>query len=132
MKIAAITDDEKTISQHFGRALYYMVLMVEDGKVVGRERRDKPGHHQFAAHEHHEEHHGAGHGTDGASHFKHLSMAEVISDCDVLLCGGMGMGAYESMRSLNIEPVITDLHDIDEAVLAYIDGKMVNRTDRLH
>jgi predicted Fe-Mo cluster-binding NifX family protein len=29
MKIAAITDDGKTISQHFGRAAYYMVLLLK-------------------------------------------------------------------------------------------------------
>jgi predicted Fe-Mo cluster-binding NifX family protein len=33
MKIAVITDDGKTISQHFGRAPYYMVFSIE-GKLV--------------------------------------------------------------------------------------------------
>ena len=31
MKIAATTDDEATISQHFGRAPYYLVTTVENG-----------------------------------------------------------------------------------------------------
>jgi len=48
MKIAAITDDGVTISQHFGRAPYYAVLTVEEGRVVRRELREKPGHRQFA------------------------------------------------------------------------------------
>jgi predicted Fe-Mo cluster-binding NifX family protein len=55
MKIAVVTDDGKMISQHFGRAVHYLVLTVEDGKITRRELRDKPGHHQFAAgaaHEH--------------------------------------------------------------------------------
>ena len=34
MKLAVITDDGKTISQHFGRAVYYAILAVEDGQVV--------------------------------------------------------------------------------------------------
>ena len=34
MKIAVITDDEKTISQHFGRAPYYMVFTIEDGHII--------------------------------------------------------------------------------------------------
>ena len=38
MKIAFITDDEKTISQHFGRAPYYLVITVEDGKETNREK----------------------------------------------------------------------------------------------
>ena len=43
IKIAAITDDGQTISQHFGRAAYYAVLTIEDGKIIAREQREKMG-----------------------------------------------------------------------------------------
>ena len=132
MKIAAITDDGKTISQHFGRAPYYLVLTIEEGKIVNRETRNKMGHTQFEIQAHAEESHGAGHGMDSSSHNKHVSMAETIADCQALLCGGMGRGAYESMRKLNIQPVVTDLSDIDAAVQAYIDGKLVDHIELLH
>jgi transcriptional regulator with XRE-family HTH domain/predicted Fe-Mo cluster-binding NifX family protein len=132
MKIAVITDDGKSISQHFGRAPYYLVLTIEEGKVVSREMRDKMGHNQFSGQPHTEEPHGAGHGMDSASHNKHASMAETIADCKALLCGGMGMGAYESMRRLNIQPVVTELLDIDTAAQAFIDGKLVDHTELLH
>ena len=132
MKIAVITEDGKTISQHFGRAPYYMVLTIEDGKIVNREMRDKMGHTHFQEQAHSEESHGAGHGMDTASHNKHISMAQAIDDCKALLCGGMGMGAYESMRQLNIQPVVTDLSDIDVAVQAFIDGKLIDHTELLH
>ena len=69
---------------------------------------------------------------DSASHDKHVSMAEVIADCKALLYGGMGMGAYENMRRLNIRPMMTDLSDIDVAVQAFIDGKLIDRTELLH
>jgi transcriptional regulator with XRE-family HTH domain/predicted Fe-Mo cluster-binding NifX family protein len=132
MKIAVITDNGKTISQHFGRAPYYLVLTIEEGKVIEREMRDKMGHSQFAAQ--HGEHgdHEIDHGMDASSHGKHLSMAETIADCKALICGGMGMGAYNSMRSLNIQPIVTDLVSIDEAVKAFIDGKLVDHTEFLH
>ena len=58
------------------------------------------------------------------SHKKHASMAETISDCKALICGGMGMGAYESIRQLNIKPIVTDMNEIDIAVQAFIDGKI--------
>ena len=132
MKIAVITEDGKTISQHFGRAPYYLVLTIEEGKIVNREMRDKLGHNQFSAQTHVEEPHASGHGTDSASHDKHISMAETIADCKVLLCGGMGMGAYESMRRLNIQPVVTELRDIDIAVQAFIEGKLIDQTELLH
>jgi len=132
MKIAVITDDGKTISQHFGRAPNYLVLTIEEGKIVNREMRDKMGHKQFSAQPLAEEPHTAGHGMDSASHNKHISMAEVIADCRALLCGGMGNGAYESMRRLNIQPVVTDLRDIDVAAQAFIDGKLIDHTELLH
>ncbi len=132
MKVAAITDDGKTISQHFGRAPYYMVFTIEEGKITNREQRNKLGHNQFSSQPHEEHNHGAGHGNDPQTHSKHVSMAEAIADCEAVLCGGMGMGAYESMRQLNIKPVVTDLNDIDTAVQAYIEGKLIDHTEMLH
>jgi predicted Fe-Mo cluster-binding NifX family protein len=132
MKIAAITEDGTTISQHFGRAPYYLVVTVEAGKIVDRQLREKLGHAQFTNEPHPVEQPGQPHGMDEISHNKHLRMAEAIADCEALLCRGMGMGAYESMKQANIRPVVTDIAGIDEAVKAYVDGKIVDLTDRLH
>ena len=132
MKIATITDDGKTISRHFGRAPYYLVLTIEEGEIVNREMREKMGHNHFHKETHSEESHAAGHGMDAESHDKHVSMANTIADCSVLLCGGMGMGAYESMKQLDIRPVVTDLINIDEAVKAFIDGQIIDHTELLH
>ncbi len=132
MKIAAITDDKTTISQHFGRAPFYVVVTVEAGKIVSKETRDKTGHHTFAAHQPPDLTPGEKHGYDAGSQVRHQSMAEIISDCQVLLAGGMGWGAYESMQSYNIEPIVTDVKSIDEAVQLYLDGKLTNLMERLH
>lgn len=131
MKIAVITDDGITVSQHFGRAPYYLVFTVEDGKIIKKEKLEKAGHHQFGG-ESHEEHHGETHGMDEEHHNRHSQMANPIADCQVLICGGMGMGAYESMRRLNITPIVTDLTDGEKAVQLYLDGKLIDQTDRLH
>lgn len=131
VNIAAVTDDGVTISQHFGRAKYYEVLFVENGKVVKRERREKLGHHNFAQQEHHH-HSNEQHGFDESSHNKHVSMAEAIKDCQILLARGMGNGAYQSMLQLNIKPVVTDIKNIDEAVQAVINDSIVNHTEKLH
>lgn len=132
MKIAAITDDGKTISQHFGRAPYYLVVTVEDGQIIERELRDKLGHTHFSNQPHEPELPGQPHGMGSAAHNKHLQMAEAISDCEALLCGGMGMGAYQSMVARGIKPVVTEIWDIEQAVMAYVDGKIVDRVDKLH
>jgi predicted Fe-Mo cluster-binding NifX family protein len=132
MKIAAITDDGRLISQHFGRAPYYLVLTVEKGQIVERQQRDKLGHAHFANQPHADPGPGQQHGFDPAAQNRHTQMAEAIADCQVLLCGGMGAGAYESMRARGIQPVVTDIALIDEAVKAYVEGKIVDRVDRLH
>jgi len=132
MKIAAITDDGKTISQHFGHAQYYLIATVENRQIVSRDLREKLGHAQFADQPHAEEVPGQPHGMDAASHNKHLQMAEAIADCEALLCRGMGMGAYESMKTRGIRPIVTDIASIDEAVMAYIEGKIVDQVERLH
>ena len=131
-KVAAITDDGKTISQHFGRAAYYLVATVENGAIVNRELRSKLGHTHFANQPHPEEKSGQPHGQDAASHNKHLQMAEAIADCQALLCRGMGRGAYESMKAVGIRPVVTDIASIDEAVIAYVAGNLIDQTEKLH
>jgi len=132
MKIAVVTDDETTVCQHFGRAEYYMVFTAENGKITGKERRDKMGHRHFVGQESGQGSGGGPHGYDAASQGKHASMAQSISDCQVLIAGGMGMGAYDSMRSYNIESIVTDVEIIEDAVKRYLEGKLTNLMDRLH
>ncbi len=78
MKIAAVSEDGVTISQHFGRAPFYVVVTVEDGKIIAHEKRDKMGHAQFGG-ETHEESHGQdprGHGFDPAAQDRHARMVD--------------------------------------------------------
>ena len=132
MKIAAISEDGTIISQHFGRAPLYVVVTVEDGKIVSKETRAKTGHHTFAVHHQPDLGPGERHGYDAGSQVRHASMAESIADCQVLIAGGMGWGAYESLKSYNIEPVVTDVKTIEEAVKLYLEGKLLNLMERLH
>jgi predicted Fe-Mo cluster-binding NifX family protein len=132
MKIAAITEDGRTISQHFGRAPHYLVVTVDEGKIVDKQLRDKLGHAQFASEPHEGDQPGQPHGFGPAAHNRHVQMAEAIADCQALLCGGMGAGAYQSMIEHGIKPVVTEITDIEKAVMAYVEGRIVDRTDWLH
>lgn len=131
MKLAFITEDGKTISQHFGRAPYYLVVEVEEGNVKSQEMRDKLGHQQLADEGHHHQQ-GQGSGMDSGSHDKHNRMSQSIRDCEVLICGGMGMGAYQSMQSFGITPLVTQIIDIDEALNTYLSGELKDETELLH
>ena len=129
MKIAVVTEDGKTISQHFGRAPLYEVFTIEGGRVVARETREKMGHHGREGHyEGHEGHHGPG----GHAHSHHGGMVSNILDCSAVIAGGMGSGMYATLELHNIGAILTDKTGIDEAVDAFVDGSLKHIPERLH
>jgi len=134
IRIAAVSEDGVTISRHFGRAPMYVVVSVDEGRPVSRETRDKLGHAQFAAegHEAPPEADPRGHGFDPVAQDRHARMVAAIADCEVLLARGMGAGAFASMQQAGVEPVVTDIEDIDAAVEAYLSGTLRNQVEKLH
>jgi len=131
MKIAAVTNDGLTISQHFGRATHYAVLTVEDSKIIKREMRDKLGHSHFAGQEQRHEQ-GQRHGFGPEAQDRHTRMIHAIEDCQVLLARGMGWGARKSLEQAGIKAILTDVADIEAAVKAYVAGEIVDHTELLH
>ena len=138
MKLAIVTIDGKNISQHFGRSPYYKILTIEKNKIVNEELRERQTGH-FAKNQQYHEHshfdskgkHGYGAGADA----KHASMAAEISDCKILIAGGMGAGAYESFTRAGLNIYLTDFVSIYDAADELIKGKLKNladtRTDEL-
>jgi predicted Fe-Mo cluster-binding NifX family protein len=132
MKIAAVSNDKTSISQHFGRALYYVIYEVEDSKTVRKETRSKTVHHNVGHMADPSPANDCHHGYGKHAHIRHKGMIETISDCQVLLAGGMGWGAYESFMNSGINPIITDVSGIDEAVKLYTEDKLPNLMEKLH
>lgn len=142
MKIAAVTDDGSTISAHFGRATHYVVVTVEDGKVVDRELRVKPGHRDFVGedggeHQHDQEHgqgreQEQGHGFGRQAESRHERMLAVIQDCDVVLARGMGMGMRYNLEQVGKRSIITTVADVGEAVAAFLTDSLDDHPERLH
>jgi predicted Fe-Mo cluster-binding NifX family protein len=136
MKIAVLTDDGTTISQHFGRARYYAVLAVEHGGVLGREMVDRAASMQPLDDEHEPRQGLTGqidcHGTGTAAAASHLRMVQPIQDCQVLLARGMSWSARECLISAGVRPILTDIASLDEAVQAYLDGSIVDHVEILH
>jgi predicted Fe-Mo cluster-binding NifX family protein len=126
MKIALVTDNHLTISSHYGKAKFYEIFTVEAGRVTAREsiarsnqqlvtldpKKTSDGEH---LHQH-----------------DHNAMIIPISDCQVLLAGGMGMGAHFSLKEHGIQPLITDIREIQAAVDAYLNGTLTDHPERLH
>ncbi len=127
MKIAVVTNDGQTISQHFGRAPYYAIFTVENGEIINKEMRQRGTGHfaQGQTHEHEHEHDNSqGHGIGQDD--KHDAMAREIADCQVLIAGGMGRGAYQRFFANGINVMMTDKTDIIEAITLHSQGKLEN------
>lgn len=133
IKIAVITEDGEKISSHFGMAPFYKVLTAQDGVVVETAMLDKPHH------EHHPDHSDHGHarlhtigvGTDGHGRDHHDDMFAPVNDCQVLLAGGMGEGAYRRARAAGLKVVFVG-GLIEKAAAEYLAGTLVSDERRLH
>ena len=135
MKIAIVSDDERTISQHFGRAEKYIVISFEQEKIIDRKSLPKVGfchssHRHQGRHEHGSDPRGSGFGRH--SKITHEQMFENIRDCDILVSRGMGRGAYLDLQQLGIRPIITDIGDIEVAIQAVMDETIINHVEKLH
>jgi predicted Fe-Mo cluster-binding NifX family protein len=130
MKIAVVTDDGEIISRHFGRARYYEVFEFDGIDLISRETRNKMGHQQFASQDTHEHREGEPHGIHNQD--RHMSMFQAISDCDILIVGGMGQGAYDHLKKAGIEPIVTDETETRIAAQRAAIGDLYNHTEALH
>lgn len=132
MKIAVVTVDGKTVSQHFGRSPYYAIYTIENNEVVDKKIIERTTGH-FAKnqqHEHHDHDHSQGHGFGAGNDKKHDEMAQEINNCQILIAGGMGRGAYQRFFMNGINVVMTDQTDMDEAINLYIKGQLKNLFDQ--
>ena len=118
MKIAIASDDGKTIASHFGRTRGFVVFEVEQKTVKNREYRPNT----FTGHARGLEH--AGHEID-----RHGPILTALSDCKAVISHGMGRRIYDDLKGAGIEVFITDEIDVDNALDAYINGKLVDKPE---
>jgi len=121
LKIAFPTDDGRTISAHFGRAQGFVVATLKDDAEPQLEQRSKAFHGEDGEHEQHD-HHGHDHG----------GMFGPITDCQVLIGGGMGEGALEGARAQGLEVILTGEKQITAALAAYRAGTLTSDLRRIH
>lgn len=119
MKVAVATTDGVAFSQHFGQSAGFVVFEIEDGVLKSRELRtnDRTPHAQGLCE--------GQHGEGGHSHGAHScgSIADLLRDCEAVLCGGMGAGAANALTRQGIQPLVLPLAcSADEAILHYLNG----------
>ncbi len=121
MKIAIASENGKTVGRHFGKATLYVVVNIENGKVLSQEIRPKIAHLHPDCSKHKECECGCRNQSCEASVYdRHRTMIIDIFDCSVLLAGGMGWGVREMLASRRIKPVITNCENIEDAVKLYL------------
>lgn len=119
MKIAVATENGTTISNHFGRAPFYLVYTIQHGDIVTEEKRPKPHHEGSREHLH------------SNQHKPHENMFSPIADCEILICGGMGEPAFQKALAAGLEIFLTG-GDIYEAVDAYLANNLASDMRRIH
>ncbi len=135
MKVAVVTNDGDYVSQHFGRSRYYKIYTIEGNEIVKTEMRERgtghfaqqPAETNEHAHTQYDPQGRHGFGPDADN--RHRMMAAEIGDCDVLIAGGMGAGAYQSFSGAGLKVILTDIVSIEEAVTALMEGKIKNLVD---
>lgn len=103
MKISIPMEGE-SVSQHFGHTPKFLIVTVEDGKIVSREIFNSPGHEPGL-------------------------LPKVMSELNVthVIAGGMGKKAQDMFEEKNITVICGVSGNIYDAIQALIDGKLVSR-----
>ncbi len=135
MRFAIPTDDSRTVASHFGRAKYFMIVEIENGKEFSRklvENLHARGHHGHHGHHGNEETHDAsccnGHGNghgNGNHHHGHDDVFESTGQIDAVVAVRMGQHMYEELVERKIDIYLVELGtSIDTIVSKMISGEL--------
>jgi predicted Fe-Mo cluster-binding NifX family protein len=102
MQIAIGTTDGISVCDHLARSSAFFVLEIEDGRVVSKSLRERFG-----------------------KCGNHASFVELLAGCGAVICGGIGQGAFDSLKAAGIEPVVAaEKHTAEEAAALYLAGAL--------
>jgi predicted Fe-Mo cluster-binding NifX family protein len=91
------------VSQHFGHTPEFLIVGIEEGKIISREVYKSPGHEPGL-------------------------LPKVMSEFGVthVIAGGLGNKAREMFNERNISVISGVTGNIDDAIQMFIDGKLVS------
>ena len=100
MKIA-VAAEGKSVTEHFGHCVNFLVYDAENGQILGEESVANPGH-------------------------KPGFLPNFLADqgVNVIISGGMGGGAVEIFNERNVEVVVGASGDARTAVEKYLKGEL--------
>lgn len=100
MKIGIASEGE-FVAEHFGHCSNFNIFQIEDGKIIGKESFDNPGH-------------------------KPGYLPNFLADLgvNIVVSGGMGKGAIDIFKEKNIEVITGGSGRAEDLVLKYLDGDL--------
>lgn len=131
MKIAAASDDGKTITGHVGKCEMFIVFEISEKEIINVEKREnsftmhkKDGLH----HEHNEHHEHPKHERQGAG--RHIGIIEGLKDCNYLFCCSGGPGLINDLNANGIQTIFTEEINAEDAVKLFLDDKLKSDPDK--
>lgn len=125
MKIAFASDNGRNISAHFGRAEFYVIVEIGDGREQTRRLVSKESTSCNCSHE-------EGHAHSTHEDGKHKAIFEPIKDCQVLIAGGMGRGAFLRLQKMGLQAMLTAHEAIEDALADFMAGRLTHFPNRIH
>jgi predicted Fe-Mo cluster-binding NifX family protein len=111
--------DGNLVSQHFGQSQGFIVFETEGTEILNREFRTNhytPHAQGLCNHE----------GESHRGHHSHTSVLELLGDCKVVLCGGIGAGAVRALSTNGIETmIVSGIQSAEDGVTAYLTGMVI-------
>ncbi len=109
-RIAIATTDGVSVCEHLARSAAFVVLEVEDGRVVSRAVRNRA--------------------SDRCGN--HKSFVEMLEGCNAVICGGIGEGAFDSLAKHGIRSIVTaGPQSIEDAAAKYLAGTLPTSGERV-
>jgi predicted Fe-Mo cluster-binding NifX family protein len=110
VRIGVGTSDGVSVCDHLARSAAFVIMAVEDGRVVSTTVRHRA--------------------TDQCGN--HATFTELLEGCHAIICGGIGQGAADSLVQHGILPiVIAGSLNVDDAVSQYLAGKLATTNERV-
>ena len=111
-KVAFPSNDSQTIHHHLGEANLLMVAHLDDHDPAAQfEQRVKTQIAEECGH--------------------HQPIFRMLSDCQVVIAGGMCRNAFKHLNEMGLEVILTGETDIHQALEAYQRGEMVSEAERV-
>jgi predicted Fe-Mo cluster-binding NifX family protein len=120
MKIAIATDDFASVTGHVGRCNGFLVIDVENERVVNVEKREN----NFTHHKMH-----GGHDHSQSHGHSHSNLVEGLMDCSHLICTAAGWRLQNDFEAAEKIVIFTNEKDAEQAALKLALGTLEINTE---